>query len=67
MLLGTAGRWGLIGLLLLAATNVLRFFSHHDTDGLLHARRAAVSVGRLIEALGLGMTACGALRSLRDR
>jgi hypothetical protein len=56
---------GLIGLALLAGTAALRFVSHHETDAVLNARIAGLMLGRLLELLGLGLTALGALGALR--
>ncbi len=54
-----------VGLLLLLA--LLQLVSYHDTDTLFNLRLAGISVGRLLELAGLGMTVVGALRWLYVR
>jgi hypothetical protein len=53
-----------LGLLLVVA--VLRAISLHYTDRALDTRVAGISLGRLVEFAGLGLTAAGALRWSRD-
>lgn len=54
------------GLALLASVAVLRAVSLHATDELLATRLAGLTLGRLIDALGLGLVATGAGCELRD-
>ncbi len=52
------------GLALLAGLAALRFVSLHATDELISNRLAGLTVGRLIEVLGLGLMATGIWREL---
>jgi len=56
---------GLAGLALLAGLATLRMVSLHATDELINSRLAGLSLGRLIEALGLGLLAARAWSELR--
>ena len=65
VLAAPATRWLLTGLAVLAGLATLRAVSLHATDGLLNTRLAGLTVGRLSEALGLGLMATGAWCELR--
>lgn len=58
--------WLLTGLAGLAALATLRLVSLHATDELIHTRLAGLTLGRLVDALGLGLVASGAWRGLRE-
>ena len=60
-----AARWGLAGLAVLATLTVLRVVSLHGADDILNARLAGLTVGRLINALGLTLVATGAWQEIR--
>lgn len=66
VLAAPATRWLLTGLAVLAGLATLRAVSLHATDELLNTRLAGLTVGRLSEALGLGLMATGAWCELRD-
>jgi hypothetical protein len=59
-------RWLLAGVSVLAGLAVLRAVSLHATDELINARLAGLTVGRLLDALGLGLVATGAWCELCD-
>jgi hypothetical protein len=61
-----ATRWLLTGLAVLAGLATLRAVSLHATDELLNTRLAGLTLGRLVDALGLGLMATGAWCELRD-
>lgn len=58
--------WLLTGLAVLAALATLRLVSLHRTDELINTRLAGLTLGRLVDALGLGLVASGAWRELRS-
>ena len=57
--------WLLAGLAVLGCLATLRVVSLHATDELINSRLAGLSLGRLIDAVGLGLVAAGAWRGLR--
>lgn len=57
--------WLAAGLAVLAGLATLRLVSLHATDELINSRLAGLSLGRLVDALGLGLVAAGAWRGLR--
>ncbi len=52
--------WLLAGLAVLVGLATLRLVSLHATDELINSRLAGLSLGRLVDALGLGLVAAGA-------
>lgn len=60
-------RWLVPGLVVLVVLAVLRGVSLHGTDAVLHGRIAGVSIGRLLDALGLALVAAGVASALRGR
>jgi len=57
--------WLMAGLAVLSGLATLRLVSLHATDELINSRLAGLSLGRLVDALGLGLVAAGAWRGLR--
>lgn len=56
----------LAGLALLLALAALRLVSLHATDVFINTTLAGLTLGRLVEALGLGLVASGAWQRLRE-
>lgn len=63
----SACRWAACGVGAILAVTALRIVSLHACDAVLQARLAGVSVGRLVELLGLCCVVAGARWQLRAR